>query len=120
MPDDRIFRTRRLGADRRVGRRWVGTLAGATAILGIFDLRRVERWRLSRGLCSFDIGWRFEMTRQAVLYGAVMAVAIFFVGWVTGMGGSFVPNLVFSLLMGALAVVCYIGAMKLSRRGNQK
>ena len=38
-----------------------------------------------------------------VKYGLIVFAAIFFVGWSTGMGGSFVPNLVFSILMGLLA-----------------
>ena len=44
---------------------------------------------------------------QPLIYGAVVFVAIFFVGWITGMGGSFLPNLGFSLLMGVLAAVCF-------------
>ena len=43
------------------------------------------------------------MTRQPIIYGAVVFAAIFFVGWITGMGGSFLPNLGFSALMGLLA-----------------
>ncbi len=48
-----------------------------------------------------------HMARKALIYGAVVFGAIWFVGWSTGMGGSFLPNLVFSLLMGALAAGCY-------------
>ena len=47
------------------------------------------------------------MTRQPLTYGAVVFGAIFFVGWSTGMGGSFLPNLIFSLAMGVLAGVCF-------------
>ena len=43
------------------------------------------------------------MKRQALIYGAVVFGAIFFAGWSTGMGGSFLPNLGFSLAMGLLA-----------------
>lgn len=43
------------------------------------------------------------MTRQPIIYGAVVFAAIFFVGWSTGMGGTFLPNLLFSLVMGVLA-----------------
>ena len=43
------------------------------------------------------------MTRQPIIYGAVVFAAIFFVGWITGMGGSFLPNLGFSALMGVFA-----------------
>ena len=54
------------------------------------------------------------MSRQAITYGVVMAVAVFLVGWVTGMGGSLLPNLVFSLAMGVLASVLYVVASRLS------
>lgn len=43
------------------------------------------------------------MTRQALIYGAVVFGAVFFVGWTTGMGGAFLPNLIFSAVMGLLA-----------------
>ncbi|MGB0411215.1 MAG: hypothetical protein ACPGFA_06490 [Pikeienuella sp.] len=43
----------------------------------------------------------------AVKYGAVFAVAIFFIGLTTGMGGSLLPNLGFSLLMGAFAAILF-------------
>lgn len=45
--------------------------------------------------------------KQAVSYGCVVFGAVFFVGWVTGLGGSLLPNLGFSLLMGALAAGLY-------------
>ncbi len=47
------------------------------------------------------------MNRQPLIYGVVVFAAIFFVGWITGMGGSFLPNLVFSILMGFLAEFCF-------------
>lgn len=47
------------------------------------------------------------MTRQPLIYGATVFACVFFVGWITGMGGSFGPNLVFSLAMGALAGFCF-------------
>ena len=47
------------------------------------------------------------MTRQTLIYGATVFGAIFFVGWITGMGGSFVPNLLFGLAMGVLAAICF-------------
>lgn len=47
------------------------------------------------------------MNRQPLTYGAVVSAVIFFVGWITGMGGSFLPNLGFSVLMGILAAVCF-------------
>ena len=41
---------------------------------------------------------------RAVTYGLIVFAAIWFVGWSTGMGGSFLPNLIFSVLMGLLAL----------------
>ena len=55
----------------------------------------------------------------AIKYGAVAAGAIFFAGWSTGLGGSLVPNLVFSVLMGVFAGLCYLGALWLSGRGRE-
>ncbi|MEM6309022.1 MAG: hypothetical protein AAF754_03150 [Pseudomonadota bacterium] len=60
------------------------------------------------------------MKRQAFMYGAVMAGAVFFVGLVTGLGGSVLPNLGFSILMGGFAAVCYVGAHKLAARQKDK
>lgn len=34
-----------------------------------------------------------------------MAIAVFFVGWSTGMGGSFMPNLIFSIIVGGFATL---------------
>ena len=45
--------------------------------------------------------------RQAVIYGIIMFLALFLVGWITGLGGSFGPNLAFSALMGLLAGACF-------------
>jgi predicted benzoate:H+ symporter BenE len=45
--------------------------------------------------------------RDAITYGAVAAIAIFFVGWTTGMGGSLLPNIIFSIAMGVLAAVLF-------------
>ena len=42
--------------------------------------------------------------RQSIIYGAVVGVVIFFVGWSTGLGGSVLPNFIFSVLMGILAM----------------
>ena len=44
-----------------------------------------------------------EPWRLAAIYGFAMAAALFFIGWVTGMGGSTLPNLIFSGLMGVFA-----------------
>ena len=43
--------------------------------------------------------------RQSIIYGAVVGVVIFFVGWSTGLGGSVLPNFIFSVLMGILAII---------------
>lgn len=53
------------------------------------------------------------MRHPAIRYGAIMFAAIFFVGFITGMGGSFGPNLVFSLLVGVFASGCYLVAQRL-------
>ena len=47
-----------------------------------------------------------------IKYGLVAFAVIFFVGWTTGMGGSFIPNLLFSMLMGLFAGLLYWGAQK--------
>ena len=52
-------------------------------------------------------------------YGLVTFGAIFFVGWITGLGGSLLPNLVFSALMGGLASVCYVIAAGLAQRNKE-
>ena len=43
----------------------------------------------------------------SVKYGAVAAVAVFFVGFTTGMGGALLPNIGFSVLMGVFAGFLY-------------
>ena len=53
---------------------------------------------------------------QYAIYGAVVAVAVFFVGLTTGMGGGFVPNLVFSALMGLFAAACFAAVKKYANR----
>lgn len=47
------------------------------------------------------------MAHRSLIYGVVVFAAIFFVGWVTGLGGSFIPNLGFSLFMGVFAAICF-------------
>ena len=54
------------------------------------------------------------MTNPAIKYGAVVTVAIFFAGWLTGMGGSPLPNLMFSVLMGIFAAGLYALAKKMT------
>ena len=55
------------------------------------------------------------MNRQPIIYGLVVFGAIFFVGWVTGMGGSFLPNLGFSAMMGVLAGAMFALVQRKSR-----
>lgn len=61
------------------------------------------------------------MTRSsplfALLYGCVIAVAVFFMGVVTGMGGAVQSNIGFSLAMGALGALTIT---VLSRRRAKK
>lgn len=40
---------------------------------------------------------------QPVKYGLIVFAAIWFAGWSTGMGGSPLPNLLFSVAMGLFA-----------------
>ncbi len=49
----------------------------------------------------------FGNVPQPITYGLVVFAALFFAGWIPGMGGSFVPNPVFSALMGILAGGCF-------------
>jgi len=55
------------------------------------------------------------MAHKSLIYGAVVFVAVFFIGWVTGMGGSFIPNLAFSILMGAFAALCFLLVVKFGK-----
>lgn len=55
------------------------------------------------------------MLRSPIIYGAVTAFAIWFVGWSTGMGGGFLPNLVFALMMGLLAGVLFMIVQKFAK-----
>ena len=43
--------------------------------------------------------------KQSIIYGVVVGMVIFFVGWSTGLGGSLMPNFIFSVVMGILAMV---------------
>ncbi len=36
-------------------------------------------------------------------YGIAVGIAVFFVGWSTGLGGSLGPNAIFSIVMGLFA-----------------
>ena len=75
------------------------------------ELFRLRSDRYNFGQCGTDMN-----LPQHVTYGLVVFVAIFIVGWVTGMGGSFWPNLIFSVLMGFLAGGCFVAARKLGGR----
>ena len=57
--------------------------------------------------------------QQHVKYGLVVFVALLFVGWITGMGGSLVPNLVFSAAMGVMAGGCFWLVVKYVRNHNE-
>jgi hypothetical protein len=43
--------------------------------------------------------------RKTIIYGLVLATALFFAGWLTGMGGPFWVNLFSSIFLGAAAAV---------------
>ena len=47
------------------------------------------------------------MIPQPVIYGAVVAFAVFMVGWTTGMGGATLFDAGFSVAMGAFAGVLF-------------
>ena len=57
-----------------------------------------------------------ELVRKAGVYGAVTGVAVFAVGWITGMGGGFVANLVFGALMGLFSAACFAIAVRIGGR----
>ena len=56
------------------------------------------------------------MIPQPVTYGLVVFAAVFFVGWVTGMGGDFGPNLAFSAGVGVFGGVCFVIAKRIGGR----
>ena len=60
----------------------------------------------------------FNQFPQPVRYGMVVFAAIFLVGLITGMGGSLIPNLIFSALMGVLAGGLFALAQKLTNRNR--
>ncbi len=51
-----------------------------------------------------------------IIYGAVLAAAIFFVGQFVLAAGSFLINLVFAIVMGAVAIAAITVAMRMSGR----
>ena len=54
--------------------------------------------------------------KQGIIYGVVVALVIFFVGWSTGMGGTTLPNIAFSILMGILATFIIRVFTKLAKK----
>jgi len=54
--------------------------------------------------------------KQGIIYGVVVALVIFFVGWSTGMGGTTLPNIAFSILMGILATIIIRVFTKLAKK----
>jgi hypothetical protein len=58
------------------------------------------------------------MMNSATKYGLIVFASIFFVGWSTGMGGSFWPNLIFSILMGMLAGILFLLVQKFAGRSG--
>lgn len=57
--------------------------------------------------------------RQPFIYGAVTAGVIFFIGWSTGMGGSLLPNIGFSVLMGVFAGILYWLVQRYAKPGSR-
>ncbi len=53
---------------------------------------------------------------QRVIYGAVMALAVFFVGQVVLSVGTLIMNLVFALAMGAFAIIAVTVATRMAGR----
>ena len=59
------------------------------------------------------------LIRKAAIYGAVTGVAVFAVGWITGMGGGLFPNLIFGALMGTFASLCFVLAVHFGSRNRK-
>lgn len=53
---------------------------------------------------------------QRIIYGAVMAAAIFFVGQFVLAAGSLLINLIFAVAMGVFAIAAVTVAMRMSGR----
>ena len=53
--------------------------------------------------------------KQTIICGIVVAAVIFFIGWITGMSGDFWPNIIFSGLMGVLAVIAIRVLLKIPK-----
>jgi hypothetical protein len=50
---------------------------------------------------------KYRNAPDHVKYGLIVGLSIWFVGWVTGLGGSFLPNIVFSIVIGLFAAALY-------------
>ena len=57
--------------------------------------------------------------QQRIIYGLVMAAAVFFVGHIVLAVGSLLINLVFAIAMGAFAVVAVTLALRMSGGGKR-
>ena len=53
---------------------------------------------------------------QRLIYGAIVAVVVFFVGIALQVGGAWWVNLIYSVLMGAFAVIAVTVATRLGKR----
>lgn len=53
---------------------------------------------------------------QPVTYGLIVGAVVFFVGWITRMGGGLIANVVFGVLMGILAGVCFALVLRFGRK----
>jgi hypothetical protein len=59
---------------------------------------------------------KFKTYPDHIKYGIAVFVAVFFVGLTTGMGGSLLPNIGFSVLMGIMAAYLFRALKKYSGR----
>ena len=57
--------------------------------------------------------------RQRLLYGVLVALAVFFAGAVLGVGGALWVNAIFALAMGGFAVVAVTVAARMAGRGER-
>ena len=53
--------------------------------------------------------------KQTIIYGIVVVAVKFYIWWITGMGGDFWPNIIFSGLMGVLAVIAIRVLIKIQK-----
>lgn len=57
--------------------------------------------------------------RQKLIYGAVMALVVFFVGQVVLAVGSLVVNLIFAIAMGVFAIIAVSVAAGIANKGRR-